>query len=83
MQTLWFSNLPKSEQDSFKELVLGSHKVLDRALEILYNRVKDVEVVSTPDYDNSSWAYKQAHENGKREAYRDIIKLLTLSSTKD
>lgn len=78
MQTLWFSNLNKADQEDFQRLVLGSQKVLDRLTEIVYNKVSSDESVKTVDYDSASWAYRQAHVNGRKEAFNEILKLLEL-----
>lgn len=80
MLTLWVQDLKSDEERrKFKEQVLGSKKVLDKAIEICYNVVKMDESVRTPDYDSPSWSHRQAHQNGKREALELIIKLLTVS----
>jgi hypothetical protein len=77
VQTRWFQDLPKSEQEDFKKLVLGSQKVLDKLRKICYNTLKDGDQVKTNDYDSPSWAYKQAHLNGRREALEEIIQLIS------
>lgn len=76
LKTVWFQDLPKSEQEDFKKIVLGSKKVLDKLSKIVYNRYNDGELVKTNDYDSPSWSHKQAHLNGKREAYQEILDLL-------
>ncbi len=78
MQHLWYSNLPKSEQEEFKKLVLGSRKVLDRLHEICYNTIQNGVVSSKTDYDSPSWAYLQADQNGYLRAYKEILQLVTL-----
>lgn len=78
VKTVWFQDLPKDEQESFKALVLGSKKVLDKLSKIVYNRCNDGEVIKDQDYDSPSWSHKQAHLNGKRQAYREIIELLKI-----
>lgn len=76
MQTQWFNNLPKSEQEDFKKTVLASQVVVDRLKEMCYNKIKNEEV---SDYDTPSWAYKQADRNGYVRAYKELITLLTFS----
>lgn len=79
MQTQWFSHLKdKQEQDKFKNLILGSQKVLDRLHEICYNVVQSRELTSHMDYDSPSWAYKEADRQGYLRAYREIMKLITI-----
>lgn len=78
MQTKWFQDLPKPEQDRFKQEVLNSKKVLDKLKELCYNL--RVESKST-DYDSPSWAFKQADQNGYNRALDDVIKILTIKET--
>lgn len=78
LKTQWFQDLPKSEQENFKQLVLSSEKVLDKLRKIVYNMSIDEEKVKTIDYDSPSWSHKQAHHNGKSEAYREIMELLEI-----
>lgn len=77
MKPQWFSHLKSQEEkDRFKELVLSSHKVLDRLKDICYNNLTKTSDVTSNDYDVASWAFKQAHLNGKAEAYREMLSLL-------
>lgn len=78
LKTDWFKDLPVSEQENFKQIVLGSKKVLDKLAEIVYNRGIIEDRVTTDHYDSPSWSHKQAHLNGKREAYKEIIDLITI-----
>lgn len=78
MDNRWYSNLPKVEQEEFKKLVLGSRKVLDRVKEICYNTIQSGVLPNADDYDNPSWAYKQADRNGYLRAYKEILQLTTL-----
>lgn len=77
MHLKWTEHLkdPK-DRENFKQMVLGSNKVLDRLREICYNSVNSDDKIKETDYDSPSWSHKQAHKNGKIEAYREIIALL-------
>lgn len=77
LKTEWFKDLPPSEQENFKKIVFGSQKVLDKLAQIVYNKGIIENRITTSDYDSPSWAAKQAHLNGKAEAYREIIELIT------
>jgi hypothetical protein len=74
----WVSNLSPSEAEEFKKSLFGSKKVLDKLLEICYNKSKVVESPKLTDYDSPSWSHKQAHMNGRLEALQEIIQLITL-----
>ena len=76
LKTAWFQDLPKADQENFKQLVLSSEKVLDKLRKIVYNMSIEEERVKTIDYDSPSWSHKQAHLNGKAEAFREIMNLL-------
>jgi len=76
MKTTWFINLPKDQQEGFKKQVLSSKDVLERLRQILED--KQTEVVLSTDYDNPSWAYKQADRNGYDRALTEVINLVTM-----
>ena len=80
MQIQWFNHLKDpQEQSSFKTYILSSKKVLDRAVELCYNRLENKEMISSEvDYESASWAYKQADRNGYIRAYKEIINLLSV-----
>lgn len=76
MKTSWFTHLPKDQQEGFKKQVLSSRDVLERLQKIMED--KKTEVVLSTDYDNPSWAYKQADRNGYDRALTEVINLLTM-----
>jgi hypothetical protein len=75
----WFQDLPKHDQEKFKETVLNSKIVLDKVAKVCYNKIIELDNVTTSDYDSPSWACKQAHLNGKREALKEILQLVDIS----
>lgn len=80
MHVDWIKDLKTPEErEQFKKLLLSNEKVLDKLSKILYNYIKESEN-STNDYDSPSWAYKAAHNNGRIEAFKKIVKLLDLGS---
>lgn len=79
MKTIWFQDLKsKEDQANFKKMVLGSKIVLDKAIKIVYTKIKDGESSSLEDYTSPSWAYKQADKNGYVRALKEIIEILTV-----
>lgn len=74
----WFAGTPKNKIKEFEDLVLNSGVVLGKLKHILEESRKAViHKVREDDYDkSSSWAYKQAHRNGKLEAFDQIYELL-------
>lgn len=79
LKTVWFSDLPKGEQEQFKQIVVGSGKVLDKLSKIVYNMGISGEKVIEDHYDSPSWSHKQAHRNGYNEALRDILDILKIN----
>lgn len=80
MLTLWVSHLKdKASRDQFTRTVLGSKIVLDKAVEILYNIVKNENQVPDKDFDSPSWPFKQAYRLGYQAGLDRAIQLLTIS----
>lgn len=79
MKTIWFQDIKsKEDQENFKKMVLGSKIVLDKAVQIVYNKIKDGERSSLQDYESPSWPYKQADKIGYTRALKEIIDILTV-----
>ncbi len=76
MKITWIAHLPKDQQEAFKKQINSSRDVLERLSQILKD--KQTEVVLSTDYDNPSWAYKQADRNGYDRALTEVINLITM-----
>ncbi len=74
MKTIWFMDLPKDQQEDFKKQVSSSKDVLEKLESILKTKIK--EVTLSEDYDNPSWAYKQADRNGYNRALTEVLNIL-------
>lgn len=72
---IWFRGLNEKEKAEL-ENALKYHQVVQRMIEIIEAFSKEVSSPSRKDYDNPSWAYKQAHFNGETIAYTKILELL-------
>lgn len=79
MKTEWFGSLRGEERENFKLSILSSKIVLDKLQEIVYNMYKKEESVHSTDYDSPSWSHKQAHTNGRRDALRQVLDLITIN----
>ena len=79
IKTEWLKgvNDPK-EREKEKKIIENSNFLLDKLKEICYNKLEELDHVTKIDYDNPSWACKQAHINGEKQAYRSIIELCTI-----
>jgi hypothetical protein len=74
MKTIWFMDLPKDQQEGFKRQVTSAKDVLEKLEEIMKSKMK--EVVLSEDYENPSWAYKQADRNGYNRALTEVLNIL-------
>lgn len=74
MKTIWFMDLPKDQQEGFKKQVSSSKDVLEKLESILKTKIK--EITLSEDYDNPSWAYKQADRNGYNRALTEVLNIL-------
>lgn len=79
MQTVWTQHLPDPDaKKDFQSLLLNSTQVLGRFKELLEGREKAILnfETSVDSYDNPSWAFKQAHANGRRAELKELKDLL-------
>jgi hypothetical protein len=84
IQTKWLEGFKtQQERDQFKQTVIGSKKVLDKAVQIVYNSIKEAEKVRISDYDSPSWSHKQADQNGYVRALREVMLLLEVSPDRE
>jgi hypothetical protein len=67
-------DLPKDQQEGFKKQISSSKDVLEKLEKIIKDKIK--EVVLTEDYENPSWAYKQADRNGYNRALTEVLNIL-------
>jgi hypothetical protein len=74
LKTIWFMDLPKDQQEGFKKQISSSKDVLEKLEKIIKDKIK--EVVLTEDYENPSWAYKQADRNGYNRALTEVLNIL-------
>lgn len=80
MYSVWTKHLKEEKkQEQFKNSVLGSKQVLDRAVEILKVEEEKLtrEEIDPKNY-GSGYAYYQAHLNGVRSGLRKAQDLLNL-----
>ncbi len=77
MKAVWLGNTTGEERENLKEYILHNKKVLDILSEILYNMYRDTEKQEF-NYDTPSWAYQQAHLNGKKQTIKQILEICKL-----
>lgn len=76
----WFGTLTGEGKKNFHQLIVtnATNKVIIRLREIIEQQKKEIERLElTPaEYDNPSWATKQAYFNGQKYAMKQILDLL-------
>lgn len=76
----WFRDKSPKEKEDL-EYILRNNTILREALLEILTRYESEEVrseISVSQYDNPSWAYKQADTNGAKRAYAKIRTLFNL-----
>lgn len=79
ISTDWTKHLKdQKEKKEFESVVRSSSFLLSRLRDLLseYEREIDLSETKLDVYDSPSWSHKQAHQNGRRQAYRKIKELL-------
>jgi hypothetical protein len=72
--TKWYSHIKdKEEVEEFQQRITLAKPVLERLNTIIEGKLATANANSTNQYDQASWAYKQADLNGYNRAMRDII----------
>lgn len=71
------------DREEFKTLIVNNKKLLDKVVEILYNRGEGKRDTVLSDYDTPSWSHKQAHLNGEIAALKKMVELLTVQERDD
>jgi hypothetical protein len=73
----WFSDCKTKEaKEARVSSIEGTSPLFDRLKEMIQLRYDAGLASKDCDYDNASWSHKQAHINGKLEAYEEIFKLI-------
>lgn len=74
----WTKHLQGDRKAELTEVVLNSTVVLGRLKQIIREFEAEVagQEVSIKDYDTPSWAAKQAHRNGMKQAYKKLAGLV-------
>lgn len=78
MKTIWTKHLKdEDKKDRLVKSLYSSKTSFKRLLEILQEEKSELTSNSPSDYNNSAWAYLQAHKNGQLSQIRKIEDLLS------
>lgn len=77
LKTIWTQHLPPEEKEDFEKLIGYSTRVLSRVKQMIEIRERDILSLETKqeEYHNPSWAYKQAHLNGRKAELKELKEL--------
>ena len=76
VKLVWLSHIHDlQERESFKRSLLANADIWDKLKSIIEDKLEGKEM-NYRDYDNPSWAFKQAHANGYKEALIELYDLL-------
>lgn len=80
INTAWYEGLDEKEKKETESLIKASSLLLRRLDQVLDNQQKNLDRVENnlDVYSSPSWAYKQAHLNGTRQAYQTMKALLRI-----
>ena len=73
----WFAGCKSDEQkQELEQYLRNSTRLFDLLKSMVQKRYDASLGTKEADYDSVSWSHKQAHRNGKLEAFEEIWKLL-------
>lgn len=73
------AGLKGSERDLMITQILASEPLLKRIQQVVEEEIKGLDNITYEEFDNPSWAYKQAYKLGLQEGLRKFIKLVKIS----
>jgi len=75
----WASHLSEAdERRKFLDYIQSCVEIRERLSQMLSVKV-ETSCMTKNDYEGGSWGYKQAHMNGRNEALKEVISLLTIT----
>jgi hypothetical protein len=73
----WFTGCESEEEkEELRQYLLNASRLTDQLKQLIQKRYDREWGSKVADYDCPSWAHRQAHKNGRLDAYEEIYKLL-------
>ena len=74
----WFSDCEGDEKkiEERRKKLLQFSEICGIIEGVIERKIENLESITEKDYDSPSWACKQAHINGEKQAYKDMLDLL-------
>lgn len=79
MKTIWTAHLKtEDERKEFQRLLQNSTISLGRLYDIVYHKMTEVYAKEEREeaYQTPNWAYLQAHQNGRLQAFGEVLRML-------
>lgn len=76
----WTSHIKDPvKKKEFEDLLFNSTTILNRLSDVLRSKGLSLARVegNMEEYDNPSWAFKQAHVNGRKQELKTVLQLIT------
>lgn len=75
---IWFTDCGENQEkiEERRKKLLQFSEICGIIRDVIGRKLEALDSVTEKDYETPSWAYKQAHCNGKKQAYQDILDLL-------
>lgn len=73
------------EKEQYKNSLLRAKWVLDDLSKLVNSNLvgRETAEISPKTYDSPNWAFQQAHNNGYKQALKDVINLINLDQDKN
>jgi hypothetical protein len=77
INSLWLGASKGKERGDLEKVVRNNTLLLSILKGIVESKLKTIETneLTMSSYDNPNWSHKQAHQNGLKSAYTEILKL--------
>lgn len=75
--------VPAEEKESFKRLLRDSQPLLQKIMELVQEDVDKLDIVADDDFDNPSWALKQAYKVGYKRGLTKLLEYGILGSVEN
>lgn len=73
----WFAKCESDEdKEELRQYLQNSSRLFDLLKNMIQRRYDQEWGAKVADYDSASWSHKQAHKNGRSDAFEEIYKLI-------
>lgn len=73
----------QAEKDNYKRMIDNAQPVFQKIIELLEEDISKVDFIADEDFDNPSWALKQAFKVGYKKGLTRLLEYGIIDSVKD